>query len=1353
MQLSSKKLSLKYAKQKSFNTNAMNSFLRVQKNGMNEKATNKSISFVNYGNDFYNNSFNRINQNLQMLNCNKTLSLSMKSFKDIEENLKTTIFEMKNTLLIENEDLNNEFQNNSKIKSELDIKNVTNKYKSKYLDKNNRNKKLETKKSKSFVDDKGLINIEKIIDDNKNNEYNVKNKNKDTEIKNSKILNKNNNQKSIIPEEKFRFIIRGRNIIDSENENESDEEKNEESFLINPETKFVFIYDILITFITLYYLIYAPMELIRNFCFCTSYNKITNVFINSIFDIIFIIDIIVEFFRGFYTREEEKLVKNNIRIINNYITGWFLFDLLTALPNGVLFSYFCKKTPNKICFSFDNNKLMDFLFLIRCLKSLKIIKITTRKKNQFITKVLDKCSDYVILDLLSKIIFIYFAFHILSCIHIFIGNHIYPGWIFKNDFQNYSLLNIYVISIYYLITTMTTVGYGEIQSDSLIEIIFRIILLAVGIICYSWLISNISNKINKQSYASINFSNECLLLESIRRAHRELPYEVYSEIKNYLEFKHFKQKNIDKDFLINSLPYSLKNNLIFSMYKYQIEKFLFFKGISNTNFLVETLSYLIPVLGKKNDTFIKENEIVEEMYFVQEGKLALEVPINLDNLEESVNRYLSEEFLSFAFDFDFEANYNQLPNISQFETSNNMDDEKFNLGGLKHTAFARSFVLKNIEGKQKKKSQNNIYLKIHDIHKNEDFGDIYMFFGKRTPFALIGKSNKIQLYSIKKDNYVNLCEEYHNVFRRIHKKKKHNYKTIKNILLKTISKFCDIKGIKIKQKYRMNINKALIDMQKELIPKDILKYFPKNDLNDIDKQINNTLKDFEKEMNLKKRDIKKAKKKKIFENFLKNHRTMDETYSYNKKRRSFFNNEKKHLFLEDSSNIKNNIKNDRRHFNSISGNTLFNFGKNKNQKLLISKKKKKIRMKTKSNIESNLNLKGYNFDNTDDDSVKTEKISDNDCESFESKPKTMKILPNSLKEKLKTKINNKKILNKNNTSNEKEKTIVEKAINNNKNLSINISNKNIKLKVKNNNKKNNFNYNQKEMSSSCLSHDKLISKNNKVEKKLKNINNKKDNNKKSKKNLINTNKKLSNSKKLNLKNTISPRESIDSRNNNEQNMISYNQFNNYDKCSITNNNILLRLDENILNKRKNFDIENLSTDCIESFQINSSYVNLNSITDGAFIKEKKFQIDTIQFVKDYKNKNNKNKIIKKDKKSDSNSSFEFERGKTKKSIGNPFSINNNIKLVKRKMTQYLNKQIKYMKKKTLNSRIKRKNNNNKIIPNEKSKKDLPINNSNNTSNNTFRKYNNCKINLSSNEEDIDKDNNNELEIKIVGSFQ
>ena len=111
-------------------------------------------------------------------------------------------------------------------------------------------------------------------------------------------------------------------------------------------------------------------------------------------------------------------------------------------------------------------------------------------------------------------------------------------------------------------------------------------------------------------------------------------------------------KKFDKDLLINTLPYSLKNKVIFSMYKSSIENFHFFKGISNTNFLVDVLSYFTPVTGKKNELLLKENALIEEVYYVKEGRIALEVPINMDNPEESTNKYLSDEFLSFAFDFD-----------------------------------------------------------------------------------------------------------------------------------------------------------------------------------------------------------------------------------------------------------------------------------------------------------------------------------------------------------------------------------------------------------------------------------------------------------------------------------------------------------------------------------------------------------------------------------------------------------------------------------------------------------------------------------------------------------------------------
>ena len=158
-----------------------------------------------------------------------------------------------------------------------------------------------------------------------------------------------------------------------------------------------------------------------------------------------------------------------------------------------------------------------------------------------------------------------------------------------------------------------------------------------------------------------------------------------------------------------------------------IEKFDYFKNVSNSNFLVEILSCFSPISASKDDILLKENDLIEEIFFVREGKLAIEVSINIKNPEESVNKYLSSEFLNFAFDFDSNMSYTQLSKI-----------------------YAN---LNTYLGNQTN-SCKNVYLKIHDIHKNEDYGEIFMFFGKRTPFALRVKTKRVKLFVIKSIFYV-----------------------------------------------------------------------------------------------------------------------------------------------------------------------------------------------------------------------------------------------------------------------------------------------------------------------------------------------------------------------------------------------------------------------------------------------------------------------------------------------------------------------------------------------------------------------------------------------------------------------
>ena len=321
---------------------------------------------------------------------------------------------------------------------------------------------------------------------------------------------------------------------------------------------------------------------------------------------------------------------------------------------------------------------------------------------------------------------------------------------------------------------------------------------------------------------------------------------------------------------------------------------------------------------------------------------------------------------------------------------------------------------------------------------------------------------------------------------------------------------------------------------------------------------------------------------------------------------------------------------------------------------------------------SKLNLKGYNFDFSEsDESIKTVKINENNNNSFESSPNTIKILPQSLINLLITKINYQQLLNHKENS----------AINSQILTSIDNSNNNF-MNAKEKNKDNkiqsrmnmNSNIKSKFRSSSGFTFDKIINKQYKPEKDLSNKSNE-EKSSFSRKNLKSQQKTRYSGIKS-IRDTLTPENIFTPKSlvkKNKINSFSQNQFNNYQKCSITNNNILLKLDEKILNKNYKFNSDILSLTLTESFQIRRSYKNINEITNGDYIRETKFQNYTLNFILDYKSNKSKMKV----KRKSSNSTLD-ER-ESRKNLGYLFSIENNIKRVKTRMTVYLNKKIKLFK--------------------------------------------------------------------------
>ena len=65
----------------------------------------------------------------------------------------------------------------------------------------------------------------------------------------------------------------------------------------------------------------------------------------------------------------------------------------------------------------------------------------------------------------------------------------------RNGFSKFKDHELYLASFYFVSTTVTTVGYGDISPQNKIEMVFNILMLFVGVMCFSFASGSLSSMI------------------------------------------------------------------------------------------------------------------------------------------------------------------------------------------------------------------------------------------------------------------------------------------------------------------------------------------------------------------------------------------------------------------------------------------------------------------------------------------------------------------------------------------------------------------------------------------------------------------------------------------------------------------------------------------------------------------------------------------------------------------------------------------------------------------------------------------------------------------------------------------
>ena len=425
-----------------------------------------------------------------------------------------------------------------------------------------------------------------------------------------------------------------------------------EKYIIHPANNYFVIFKCVIFILIFYLIIIYPLS------FAFLY-KIP-LFIHILFDFIFIIDFFVGFFIGFFD-DEGKMVKNLKLCVYNFLTKNFLKNLIFSFPFLSIFH--------------NNNSYLKILPLIRIFKFYEFTYDERDSElyydkliiNLHIIKSLSVHNPFY--SFLEFFAGFFILLHISSCIFVFLLTSDYPNWTTTN-FDDSKKTN-YIAGLYFSLTTIITVGYGDVTGVSYNERLYTIVLMILGVCLYSCVLSILSSLFEDFQTKEKNNKKNIYLLDEIRNKYH-IPNEIYHKVLRYLKYTSLINSK-DNNLLMDSLPKYYKSALLYEIHGESLNNLNFFKGKSN-EFKFTAVLFLKELNLIKGEFLIQTGEIVEEFYMVKKGILQIQKETNFEKnikiLKIREKEHFGEIYMTSGLPMPFDiAGYSKFCELFYFKKS------------------------------------------------------------------------------------------------------------------------------------------------------------------------------------------------------------------------------------------------------------------------------------------------------------------------------------------------------------------------------------------------------------------------------------------------------------------------------------------------------------------------------------------------------------------------------------------------------------------------------------------------------------------------------------------------------------
>ncbi|MCK5884492.1 MAG: cyclic nucleotide-binding domain-containing protein [Bacteriovoracaceae bacterium] len=333
-------------------------------------------------------------------------------------------------------------------------------------------------------------------------------------------------------------------------------------------------------------LAYTALEVPLNFAIQLPFET-WNIALDILISIIFTIDLIKNNrFRRGLLKAPRRLNSYNVKNIPWYMSKFFWFDLIACIPYDAIAFYF---------------GLHTYVRFLRLLKFGRLLKAATLNRNVGSFSVLPSGIKFEVIIICSII-----AINCIAC-----------GWILVNPLEEVDIYTHYNKSLYWAITTLTTIGYGDIVPTNNIGRIYTMITMIIGVGVYGFVIGNVFNLISQadryKEQTKEKFHDLSLFMK-----HYDIPEQLQYAVFSYYNHLYTKRLSDNDTKIIGELPNALQNELQTYMNMKLIGNVPSFKLCSHAC-LKAIAGSLEQIFFSPGQKIIIQGEIGYEMFIIAHG--------------------------------------------------------------------------------------------------------------------------------------------------------------------------------------------------------------------------------------------------------------------------------------------------------------------------------------------------------------------------------------------------------------------------------------------------------------------------------------------------------------------------------------------------------------------------------------------------------------------------------------------------------------------------------------------------------------------------------------------------------------